>query len=322
MALVIASTVLGSTAALAITRNGVLARGQKWVDAPVRYSQARRHLGYRTDCSGYVSMCWQTGTSWSTRSFHTVSHRIQASQLKPGDALLKKGYHIRLFYGWVDDAHTEYAAYESGSGKVAVCRIHSIADDLAFGYVPTRYDRVSNSPAKSNILKNGSFNTWARSWGGRPDQPVWWQTSGTWWQTPVTRRKDTYRSARNSLKLINPGSDPAAYTELSQSVPIIPGVDYRLSAWAKTDFDPRGVELRLAYLNATGDPVAETHTTGDGSGLNGSAFKRMSLLYAAPADAVRALVSVRLAGGGTADASGTVVPGTWVILDDVSLTRP
>ncbi len=157
----LAFVVLGAPAALGISRNSVLARAQNWVDSPVRYSQAKRHLGYRTDCSGYVSMCWKTGTSWSTRSFHTVTHRIPSGQLRPGDALLKKGYHIRLFYGWLDEAHTQYVAYESGNGKVAVCRIHSIRDDMDFGYVPVRFDRISSSPASSNLLQNGSFNSWA-----------------------------------------------------------------------------------------------------------------------------------------------------------------
>lgn len=320
--LVLSLTVLAAPSASAISRNGVLARAQRWVDAPVRYSQARRHLGYRTDCSGYVSMCWRTGTSWSTRSFHTVSHRIPTSALKPGDALLKKGYHIRLFYGWVDDARTEYVAYESGSGTVAVCRIHSIADDLAFGYVPARYDRIRNSARPRNILQNGSFNVWARSWGPQPEQAVWWQTSGPPWEQVIAHRKGVYRSTHSSLELRNPSGDPATFTEISQSTPVVAGADYRLSGWAKTAFDPRGVELRLAYLNAIGETVAETSIAGDNSYLDASTFRQMSVLLAAPADAVRALVSVRLAGGTTTDASGTIVPGTSVTLDDISLARP
>ncbi len=267
-------------------------------------------------------MCWATGTSWSTRSFYRVSHRISVSDLRPGDALLKKGYHIRLFYGWVDDAHTSYVAYESANGIIAGCRIHSLADDLDFGYVPTRYDRIQASPKPSNVLKNGTFNTWARSWGSQPEQPVWWQASGPWWQPLVAHRKDTYRSACSSLRLINPSDDPASYTELSQSAPIVAGVQYRLSAWAKTAFDPNGLELKLTYLNAAGESVAETSSTGARFGIEGAPFKKMSMLTTSPPDAVRALATVRLAGGGTADASGTIVPGTSVTLDDISLSRP
>jgi hypothetical protein len=98
VALVVALTLLPAAGAFAISRSTVLSRAQSWVDSPVRYSQSRYHSGYRTDCSGYVSMCWATGTSWSTRSFYRVSYSIRASQLQPGDAMLKKGSHIRLFY--------------------------------------------------------------------------------------------------------------------------------------------------------------------------------------------------------------------------------
>jgi len=320
--LALSVTVLGATSAAAITRNEVLARGQKWVDSPVSYSQTKNHAGYRTDCSGYVSMCWGTGTSWSTRSFGTVSRRVAVSQLKPGDALLKKGYHVRLFYGWIDDAHTQYASFESSNGKVAECRIHSIAEDLEFGYVPVRYNRVTDSPMPRNVLQNGSFNLWGSSWGNRADQPIFWQAGRSRWQTLAMRRQDTYRSTRNSLQLVNPSVDPASYTELSQSAPVIPNAWYRLSAYAKTDFDPRGLELRLAYLDAAGQPVAETVTTGDASGVNGASFRRMSVLLATPPGAVKALVTVRLAGAITTSTAGIPVPGTSATLDDFSLSRP
>jgi hypothetical protein len=319
--LALSFTLLGATSAFAISRDAVLVRAQSWVDSPVKYSRSKHHLGYRTDCSGYVSMCWKTGTSWSTSSFHAVTRRIKTSQLTPGDALLKKGYHIRLFYGWVDDAHTQYVAYEANT-LVAVCRIHSIAEDLHAGYVPTRYKRITSSPKPANLLRNASFNVWARSWGGRPDQPVWWEASGPWWQSLVAHRKDVYRSARNSLQLLNPSDDLDTHTELSQSVPVVGGVDYRLSAWAKTACDPRGLELSLEYLDAAGESVAETSATGDRWNINSSAFKAMSVASTTPADAVRAVVTVRLASGVTTDTAGGVVPGSAVTLDDFSLVRP
>ena len=318
--LAVSLSLLGPACASAISRDTVLARGQDWVNFPVKYSQAKRHLGYRTDCSGYVSMCWKTGTSWSTSTFHSVTRRIAKSQLAPGDALLKKGYHIRLFYGWVDDAHTQYVAYEANT-VVAVCRIHSISEDMRAGYAPVRYKRISNSPRPANVLQNGSFDVWARSWGGQAEQPVWWQTSRSWWQTLATHRKDTYRSARNSLQLVNPSGYPANSTELSQSARVAAGANYRLSAWAKTTNDPRGLELRLVYLNAAGASVAETGTTGYAASINGSAFKGMSVLLPTPADAVKAIVTLRLAGATTTDTAGAAVTGSSVVIDDVSLVR-
>lgn len=323
VSIALAFALTGAPAAFAISRNDVLTRAQRWVDSPVGYSQSKHHLGYRTDCSGYVSMCWKTGTSWSTRSFHTVSHRIRVSSLKPGDALLKKGYHIRLFYGWLDEAHTTYVAYESGNGKVAVARIHSIQDDLDFGYHPARFDRISNSPAPRSLLHNGSFNTWARSWGSQAEEPVWWQVEGPWGQTLARHAKKTYRTARNSMKLVNPSGDPAELTGVSQSVRVVAGEEYRASAWAKTASPADGLELKLVYLDAAGAAVAETSTTGATATIDNSAFKRMSVQLVAPADAVRALVSVRLAGSSTLDTTGTVIAtGSSVFLDDISLTRP
>jgi|GEM_PF-2689482 len=319
--LALALTLGTPTSASAISRDQVLARGQVRVDAPVPYSQSRYYAGYRTDCSGYVSMAWSTKTSWSTRSFHLVSHRITTSQLKPGDALLKKGYHIRMFYGWVDAKHTQYVAYETSNGSYAGTRIHSIAEDLAYGYVPTRYNRITDSPKPLSVLQNGSFDVWSRSWSGA-EQPVWWQSNESWRQTLVTHRKDTYRATRSSLRLTNPSDDPEEYTELSQSAPVVAGATYYLSSWAKTDSAPAGVELKLAYLNAAGEALVETSTSGDRARLNGSSFKRMAMLTAAPAGTVKALVTVRLAPSTTVDASGTIIPGTSVTLDEIVMTRP
>ncbi len=307
--------------ASAITRNDVLARAQRWVDSPVGYSQSKYHAGYRTDCSGYVSMCWKTGTSWSTRSFRNVAHRIKSSELKPGDAMLKRGYHIRLFYGWLDPEHTYYVAYESGNGKVAVCRIHRLRDDLDFGYVPARFDRIKNSPAPSNLLRNGSFNTWARSWSSAPEKPVWWTANEQWDETRTKHAKKTYRTARNSLKLLNPDADPGGRTELSQETSVVAGTSYRAAAWAMTGYAPEGVELRLSYLDESGRSLAETSTTGASAGVGASSFARLGVAGAAPNGAVLARVSVLLAGASSVDASGVVSAGSSAYVDDVSLVR-
>jgi hypothetical protein len=41
-----------------VARNTMIARGQSWVDKHVPYNQQGSYEGYRTDCSGFVSMCW------------------------------------------------------------------------------------------------------------------------------------------------------------------------------------------------------------------------------------------------------------------------
>jgi len=311
-----------ATSASAISRADVLARAQKRIDAPVPYSQSKYYAGYRTDCSGYVSSCWGTGTSWSTSSFYKVSYRIKSSQLLPGDAMLKKGYHVRLFYGWLDPAHTKYVAYESAYGQIAGCRVHSLSEDLKFGYVPTRYNRISGSITSRNALKNGAFSSWERGWNSKAQTPLWWEVEGPWGSTLVTRRQDTAHSGRNSLKLINPAGDAEMFTELSQSVPVIANATYRLTAFAKTSYVPAGVEMHLAYLNARGESVAETGVAGDSVRLWAASWRMMSVLNTAPADAVRAVVTMRLAGATTTNTAGVGVRGSSATFDEISLTRP
>jgi len=327
-ALACALVLLSPGASFAISRNTTLSRAQQWVDAPVGYSQHKYHKGYRTDCSGYVSACWATGTSWATASFHNVTHKITKASLRPGDAMLKKGYHIRLFYGWLDEAKTQYVAYESGTdmvsgkSKVAICRVHSYAEDRASGFVPTRYDHISASAAPTNLLHNGGFNSWAYSWNTQSLQPVWWETPESWRETNVIRAKKAYRGAMSSAKLVNSSGDAQVFTEISQSVAISAGTEYRAGAWAKTAFEPRGLELHLTYLDLAGRSLAESSTTGDLAAVDNAAFRKMAVRFTAPEGAVRARVTVRLAGGGSTDASGNPVPGTSAYLDDISLVRP
>src|SRR5664280_2473218 len=119
LVVLVAAVLLGGMAssALGITRDQVLARAQTWIDHPVPYSQAKYYASYRTDCSGYVSMCWNSTSggsafSWSTATMHAVAYPITAAQLKPGDVMLWAGHHVRLFVAWVDSSHTRYVAYE------------------------------------------------------------------------------------------------------------------------------------------------------------------------------------------------------------------
>jgi hypothetical protein len=315
------AVVLLPGSAFAITRSTVLSRAQVWADSPVPYSQARYNRGYRTDCSGYVSACWDSGTSYSTRSFHLVTHSIAASQLQPGDAMLKKGYHIRLFYGWLDASHKEYVAYEAGD-VVAVTRIHSMAEDLRFGYVPTRYDRISGTlPPSSNLLRNGTFNTWVRDWGASAARPVWWDIEGPGWGSFTTRRKDVFHGARNSLQLVNPSADPDSYTEMSQAASITAGLSYQFKAWARAVVTTPTLEMQVECLDASGNLVSRSGTTGEDWSICALGFRPMSITFTPPPGAARAVATLRLGGGAIGEGTSTV-PGTSVLIDDVTLVRP
>ncbi|MDJ0344677.1 peptidoglycan-binding protein [Streptomyces sp. H10-C2] len=107
-------------APLRLTRDQILDRAQRWVDAVVPYSMtAYWKDGYRQDCSGYISMAWGLGTSEWTGSLPDFATRISRADLMPGDILLfhnqadpEQGSHAVIFAGWADSAHTEYTAME------------------------------------------------------------------------------------------------------------------------------------------------------------------------------------------------------------------
>ena len=92
--------------------NYIISNAQTWLNPPVPYSQSAYHNGYRQDCSGYVSMAWQLGTSATTWTIPNYSHQISKSELQAGDVLLNVDEHVLIFDSWADGAQTQYHAYE------------------------------------------------------------------------------------------------------------------------------------------------------------------------------------------------------------------
>lgn len=90
----------------------VIANAKTWLNPSVPYSQSAYHKGYRQDCSGYVSMAWNLGTSATTSTLHNYSYAITKDKLKAGDVLLNAGVHVLIFSSWADSAKTSYYAYE------------------------------------------------------------------------------------------------------------------------------------------------------------------------------------------------------------------
>lgn len=159
--------------ALAIPRDVVLSRGKVWVDLNVPYSQSRYATvsgtllpadsaaptkGYRTDCSGFVSMCldlrYDDGRpkSLDTASLPVVLDLIDRDALAPGDVVLRpknpsKGIsgHAVIFVEWVDDSHTQFITYEEGSSKTGT--YSRIADFDALydaGFRAYRYEEIQD----------------------------------------------------------------------------------------------------------------------------------------------------------------------------------
>ncbi|MGW1904849.1 FG-GAP-like repeat-containing protein, partial [Streptomyces cinnamoneus] len=118
------SLVAGATKlAPKITRSEAIKRAKSWVGIGLSYNQGGSYKGYRTDCSGYVSMAWNLSDSLATPEFgpEGVTEKISKNELKAGDALLnpKPGNygHIVLFEKWANSDHSAYWGYEfTGSG--------------------------------------------------------------------------------------------------------------------------------------------------------------------------------------------------------------
>lgn len=105
-------------------RAAVISRGLAWFDAKVPYSQSKTHEGFRTDCSGFVSMCWSLKQSYTTADFAagTADNSILGSyeNLLPGDGFVRRSGgsgHAVLFVGWNDAAHTQACVLEEASTK-------------------------------------------------------------------------------------------------------------------------------------------------------------------------------------------------------------
>ncbi|GAA1645849.1 hypothetical protein [Catellatospora bangladeshensis] len=102
-----------------ITRMQILARAAIWHETHVGYSQLKFRKGWRTDCSGYVSMAWDLARNHWTGDLHQVGERIGFDELRPGDMLLyhnrsrpRDGSHVVLFERWVDEPGGDFVMYE------------------------------------------------------------------------------------------------------------------------------------------------------------------------------------------------------------------
>ena len=132
-------------------RDQIAKLAETWLYSPVPYSeQAYWYDGYRTDCSGYVSMAWQLGTSETTWTLPQYSHQISQWELQRGDILLNIDEHVLIFDSWTDSSQTYYWAYEQ-SPPAAAYRIveYPYWSGSSGVYLPYRLNRLG-SPAEVN----------------------------------------------------------------------------------------------------------------------------------------------------------------------------
>ncbi|MEU4744810.1 hypothetical protein AB0G02_30710 [Actinosynnema sp. NPDC023658] len=154
-------TVTTQVATPAVTRSEIITRARTWVTAGVPYSQSDYYGGYRTDCSGFVSMAWKLGESLTTRSLDQVSHRIDKDDLKAGDILLSPDNHVVIFEKWADSAHTEYYEFEQTPPRAVYRKIPY--PYYSGSYLPYRYDQVVEDDGETTSLPG--LSTISRSAG-------------------------------------------------------------------------------------------------------------------------------------------------------------
>ncbi|MFK0259109.1 hypothetical protein [Streptomyces sp. NPDC090445] len=137
-----------------ISRSDVVARAKTWVDAKVPYSQSSYRSGYRTDCSGRVSMAWNLGTNAWTGNLDTYANRITKSELRKGDMLLfhnagnpVNGSHVVLFEGWTDSSKTSYIGIEQTPPHAVRRVIPYTYFSNSSSYIPYRYKNIVEDTA-------------------------------------------------------------------------------------------------------------------------------------------------------------------------------
>lgn len=165
-------------AAAPVPREAVLARGEVWVSARTPYSQSRyayldgslvptattspSTVGYRTDCSGFVSMCFGftrsdgTPLSLDTASLPYRFNRITKEELRPGDLILRPKNkvvngvqvpygHAVVFVRWANVAKTRYVGYhESSSSRGTVAAEIGYPFYGEVGFEPYRYKEIED----------------------------------------------------------------------------------------------------------------------------------------------------------------------------------
>jgi hypothetical protein len=133
-------------------RREAIERGFGWLDARVPYSQRRFRDGYRTDCSGFISMCWDLNRSYTTPYFlngTAENDRLGSyNELLPADALVRrsgKSGHIVMFLGWNDVAKRGACVLEQASTKSDMqFRVRTTTQLRSAGYRAVRADRLAD----------------------------------------------------------------------------------------------------------------------------------------------------------------------------------
>jgi cell wall-associated NlpC family hydrolase/DNA-directed RNA polymerase subunit N (RpoN/RPB10) len=150
-------TTAAESAGAPITRAEIVARAQTWYAAAVPYSMNAYRDGYRTDCSGYVSMAWHTNGNFWTGDLDTIGVPIGYNDLRPGDMLLYhntanpvNGSHVVIFDHWTGAVGGDFMMYEQTKPSTKH-RPWSEAGYSRSLYKPYRYTNVVESSSFGGV---------------------------------------------------------------------------------------------------------------------------------------------------------------------------
>ncbi|GLZ00105.1 hypothetical protein [Actinoplanes sp. NBRC 103695] len=171
-----------------ITRTEIIARAQTWVAAQVPYSMDAYYGGYRTDCSGYVSMALKTNGSYWTGNLAEIGTPIAFTDLKPGDFLNyhnvsnpNNGSHVVLFDKWVGAVGGDFWMYEQTPPRTIHRKWSDTSGRVRTNYKPYRYTKVIDDGAPnlgvfefhlSDSLTSSSATRSPFSYGNSPMTPI------------------------------------------------------------------------------------------------------------------------------------------------------
>ncbi|WP_229075517.1 FG-GAP-like repeat-containing protein [Actinoplanes sp. DH11] len=137
-----------------ISRTEVISRAQTWVAAQVPYSMDAYYGGYRTDCSGFISMALKTSGSYWTGNLHEIGTPIAFNGLKPGDFLNyhnpanpNNGSHVVLFDRWVGAVGGDFWIYEQTPPRAVHRKWSQTSNRVLSNYKPMRYVKIQDSAA-------------------------------------------------------------------------------------------------------------------------------------------------------------------------------
>lgn len=114
------------------------AGGRYYLLNPLSEDYAMGYAG--NDCSAYVALAlWgytmHEGDTVKTGTLY-YDYRLRAfddaSQLKPGDILVRHSSHVVMFLYWVDEAHTQAMIIQQGGSEPAINTVNAVVEEITY----------------------------------------------------------------------------------------------------------------------------------------------------------------------------------------------